>query len=159
MPISKKGYGIYKMLDAIYLKLPEKYKNHIYNGIYVGLKSDYIRYILDPSRNNRMQFYMLFVKDVPDRSHNYDGTKYVKSNQNIWFYLCSGFNKFELLDLNSAIRKNLYNYIIEHDITVIDYYNSAMFREEPLFYFDDSNELHGNNKYQKYIDDIHEIIS
>ena len=148
----KSGYGIYKMLDTVKSKLPDEYKDYIYNGIYIGLKSDYLRYIEDSSRYNRMQFFMLFVKDDSNRSQNYDGTKYVRSNQNIWFYLCSGFNKFDLLDLTAVIRKELYNYINDHNIVVLDYYNNKMLREEKIFYFDDSQELHGNNKYEKYVE-------
>ncbi len=148
----KKGYGIYRMLDAVKSKLPEDYKNSIYNGIYIGLKSDYVRFIVDPSRDNRMQFFMLFVKDSDSRSDKYDGGQYLKSNQNVWFYLCSGFNKFELLDLNVAIRRELYSYINTHNIVCLDYYNEKMFREEKIFYFDDSQELHGNNKYEKYVE-------
>ena len=148
----KSGYGIYKMLDTVKSKIPDEYKDYIYNGIYIGLKSDYLRYIEDSSRDNRMQFFMLFVKDDPKRSLNYDGTKYVRSNQNVWFYLCSGFNKFDLLDLTSAIRKELYVYICKHNIVVLDYYNEKMLREEKVFYFDDSAELHGNNKYGKYVE-------
>lgn len=148
----KSGYGIYKMIDAVKSKLPEEYKHCIYDGIYVGLKSDYLRYITDSCRDNRMQFFMLFVKDVEDRSQNYDGSKYAKSNQNIWFYLCSGFNKFELSDLNSLIRRELYSYIKAHNITAIEYFNEKMFREEIAFFFDDTKELHGNNKYEKYIE-------
>ena len=136
----KSGYGIYKMIDAVKSKLPEEYKHCIYDGIY------------DSCRDNRMQFFMLFVKDVEDRSQNYDGSKYAKSNQNIWFYLCSGFNKFELSDLNSLIRRELYSYIKTHNITAIEYFNEKMFREEIAFFFDDTNELHGNNKYEKYIE-------
>jgi hypothetical protein len=132
--------------------LPEKYQDCIYDGIYIGLKSDYIRYIEDPTRNNRMQFFMLFVKDNPERSHKYDGGKYVKSNSNVWFYLCSGFNKFDLVDLTGAIRKELYRYICDHEITVLEYCNGKTFKDEKVFYFDDSQELHGNNKYKNYVD-------
>lgn len=145
------GYGIYRMLDAIKSKFPSEYMEYIYNGVYIGLKSDYIRYVMEPTRNHRMQFFMIFVKDDPDRSDKYQGWKYTKSNKNRWFYLISGFNKFELLDLNTKIRRELYKYINNYDISVVDYYNKKMLREEKLFYFDDSHELHGNNKYENYI--------
>jgi len=148
----RKGYGIFRMIDAIKSKIPEQYIDYLYDGVYIGLKSDYVRYIVDPSRDNRMQFFMLFVKDSKDRQRSIVDTIYVKSNQNFWFYLCSGFNKFELSDLNPQIKRELLKYINEHEITVLDYYNEKMFREEKIFYFDDSKELHGNNKYGKYVE-------
>lgn len=149
-----KGYGIYKMLDAVKSKLPTEYKDYIYKGLYIGLKSDYARYIIDPSRNNRMQFYMLFVKDSPDRTQKYNDNFYRKSTNALWFYLCSGFNKYELMDLSSPMKRELFTYIKEHEIVVLDYYNEKMFREEKIFYFDDSKELKRNNKYEKYVEEL-----
>lgn len=146
------GYGIYKMLNIVKAKIPDEYRHYIYNGMYIGLKSDYIRYLVEPTKTNRMQFFMIFVKDSIMRSPNYTGSKYVKSNKNVWFYLCSGFHKFELLDLNSKIRRELFKYMSEYNISVLNYYNEKMFREETIFYFDDTHELHGNNKYEKYIE-------
>lgn len=144
---SKNAMTIYTFLDMIKSKLPDGYKDEIYKGIHIGLKTNYIRYLnglenYDPCIKYH---YYLFCKDSKNRKEKPSNTNeietrhYKYTKHKVWLWVCGNTIKMPFYCLGDKTKQSLLKYISEHDILQETYCDGQSFREREVFFFDDTN--------------------
>lgn len=137
---------IYTFLDLIKEKLPEGHKDDIYNGISIGLKTNYIRYLngLETSDPCIKYHYYIFCKDIKNRQQKPSGKdikvqhfKYTKHK--IWFWVCGYKVRMPFYCLSHATKSSLLKYIREHELLSEVYCDPQTCKERDVFFFDDSD--------------------